>query len=381
MIFLWLFILLLSMALLVHSYWLFPAWMMQASKKKIDWKTDQKELQVAVLVAAYNEENVISEKIRSTLDTNYPKEFLEIWIGSDASTDQTNEIVAEYAKNYPEVKFKPFEERTGKPEILNDLVKHTDAEILVLTDADTFFDQNTIPELVKPFSDPKIGGVQANLQSLTDKNDEVAEQEQLYNEREFMIKKGESYYGAVIGAYGACYAMRKSLYKPIPAGFYVDDFFLFMNILLNGYKTVFTPNAVCKMEVSGNSNVQFKRKVRISSGNFQNLLYFRKLINPFRNFAGFAFFSHKVIRWLGPFLMLLILITNLVVLPVHPFFTWLLSAQLLFYLLGLLDVVLRRLDVDFIILRYISHFVLMNYALLIGFFRFLSLESDGKWEH
>ncbi|PSR06278.1 MAG: hypothetical protein BRD49_01330 [Bacteroidetes bacterium SW_10_40_5] len=155
MVFLWLSILLLSMALLVHSYWLFPAWMIQASKKKIDWKTDQKQLKVAVLVAAYNEENVISQKIRSTLDTNYPKEFLEIWIGSDASTDQTNEIVAEYAKKYPEVKFKPFEERSGKPEILNDLVNQTDAEILVLTDADTFFDQNTIPELVKPFSDPK----------------------------------------------------------------------------------------------------------------------------------------------------------------------------------------------------------------------------------
>lgn len=381
MAFLWLIILLLCIGLLVHSYWLFPAWMMKASKKPNNWETYQNLPQVAVLVAAYNEEAVISEKIRSTLDTNYPKELLEIWVGSDASTDGTDQIVTEYAEKYPEVKFKPFKERTGKPGILNDLVHQTDAEILVLTDADTFFNQETIPELVKPFSVSNIGGVQANLQSFTDQNDEVAKQEQLYNDREFMIKKGESQYGAVIGAYGACYAMRKSLYQPIPAGFYVDDFFLFMNVLLNGYRTVFTPKATCRMEVSGKSNVQFKRKVRISSGNFQNLVYFRKLVNPFRTFAGFAFFSHKVIRWLGPFLMLLILIANGLLLSMHPFFSWLLAGQLLFYFSGLLDLVLRKVDVDLIVLRYISHFLLMNYALLIGFFRFLSLESDGKWDH
>ncbi len=354
--------------------------MMWLPKRKLPKALPNNLPLVAIVVSAYNEEEVIAKKIKSTLNTNYPEEKVEIWIGSDGSNDQTNTIVEEFAAQYPNVKSFYFRERTGKPGVLNELIKNIDAEILVLTDADTFFHPDTIPELVKPFSEPEIGGVQADIKSYVSQKDEVARPEKVYNDREFKIKKGESYYGSVIGAYGACYAIRKNLYKAVPPEFYVDDFFIFMKVLEAGYKTVFAPNAVCDMEISGKSDVQFQRKIRISIGNFQNFFRFRAFINPFKNFTSLAFFSHKVIRWMGPFLMVFVLLANGFLLGYDPFFKWLFLGQGIFYCLGILDLLLSDWFMEIKPIRYIRHFVLMNAALFIGFFRFLTFEGDGKWD-
>ncbi len=335
---------------------------------------------VAVVIAAYNEEEVIGKKIRSVLNGNFPENKLEIWIGSDGSDDRTNAIIQEFANQDSRVKACYFEERNGKPVVLNKTISYTNAEILILTDADTFFTPSTIPELIKPFSDPNIGGVQADIHTYVNKQEDVAHQEKVYNDREFCIKRGESNFGAVIGAFGACYAVRGSLYKPIPSGFYVDDFFIFMNILNAGYKTVFAPNAICNMEVSGKSEIQFKRKVRISVGNFQNLFYFKSFINPFKGFSELAFFSHKVIRWFGPFLMLLLLVANAALVPYSPVFSFIMIGQIVFYSVVFLDILFGKWSLNFKLIRYIRHFVLMNLALFVGFFRFLTFDGDGKWE-
>lgn len=376
----WLIILVLCLLLLLHSYLLFPAWMMKVRKEPLSNEFPSELPLVAVVVAAYNEEDVIARKIRSALNSDYPEDKIEVWVGSDGSDDSTNTIVDEFVKQDSRVKACYFEERAGKPAVLNKIIRQTDAGILILTDADTFFNPSTIPEVIKPFADPNIGGVQADIHTYVNKREEVGHQEKVYNDREFRIKKGESTYGAVIGAYGACYAVRHALYRPIPSGFYVDDFFIFMNILNAGYQTVFAPNAVCDMEVSGKSEVQFKRKVRISVGNFQNLFYFKSFINPFKGFPGVAFFSHKVIRWFGPFLMVILLAANAALVPYSPAFFWLMLGQIIFYAVGFLDLLLSKWSLNLKLIRYIRHFVLMNLALFVGFFRFLTFEGDGKWE-
>jgi len=377
----WLAILILCPLLLLHSYVIFPMWMKNVRKRALNQELPEALPRVTVIIAAHNEEAVIARKLDTTLDTRYPSDKLNVLIGSDGSTDQTNAIIREYELRHENIKAVMFEERSGKPHILNALIQNSGAEdILILTDADTFFNPDTIPELVKPFSDSYIGGVQADIHSYVNQQEAVAQQEKIYNDREFRIKKGESRHGTVIGAFGACYAIRSSLYRPVPKGFYVDDFFIFMSILKQGYQTVIAPNAVCEMEVSGKSEVQFKRKVRISVGNFQNFSHFKELLIPFRHFAGFAFFSHKVIRWLGPFLMLFTLLANVLLLPYHALFAWLLAGQALFYGLGLLDLLFSAIALKIKPLRFIRHFILMNLALFFGFFRFLSFEGDGKWE-
>lgn len=376
----WLAIFVICLLLLIHSYGIFPIWMMSKEAKVSIQEYPAYQPRVAIIVAAYNEEAVIHQKIQTTLDTDYPKDKLEIWIGSDCSNDNTDSIIADFASKDDRVKPVYFKERTGKPGILNTIVPKIQADVLILSDADTFFRPQTIPELVKPFSQQQIGGVQADINSYIKKGEEIGQAEKIYNDREFRIKKGESYYGSVIGAYGACYAIRKDLYQPIPQGFYVDDFYIFMKILTEGYHTIFASKAICDMEVSGKTSIQFKRKVRISEGNFQNFFAFNHFMNPFQSFPQFAFFSHKVIRWIGPFLMLIILLSNIFLALHGRIFEVLLAGQGLFYSVGLLDLLISQASINIKLFRYIRHFILMNSALLVGFFKFLKDQGDGKWD-
>ena len=366
--------------LLIHSYIIFPLWMIYFQQPVAYPKHTTPALKVTVIIAAHNEAAVIGDKLETVMATTYPLNHLTVMVGSDASTDDTDAILQRYARQYPQIIYHRFEKRTGKPQILNWLANKADGDILVLTDADALFYPETLPNLLCPFHDPDVGGVQANLLTKTKANEQVAYQEVNYNQREVKIKGGEGAKGAVIGADGTCYAIRRSLFKPVPAGFYVDDFFIFMSILQQGYQTGFASDAYCVMQVSGDSGIQFRRKVRISKGNFQNLGYFGMLANPLRSFAGYAFFSHKIIRWIGPFLMVLILGANCMLLAYHDFFKVILAMQLVFYGLGFIDLLLRKLNWYVTPLRYVSHFLLMNVALLIGFFQYLLIPGDGTWE-
>lgn len=379
--YIWMAVFLLSFLLLFHSYVLFPALMIRLGHLIKEWDNSTELPRVAILMAVYNEEAILESKLDSLLHTNYPLDKLEIFVGSDASTDRTNEILRYYAQKHPKIKYEIFHNRTGKPEIINNLRKKVNAGILVLTDADAIFDKNTLNNLVAPFGDPNVGGVQANVLGRVNPQEHVSAQEINYTRREFLIKKGESVKGAIIGAFGACYAIRSELYKNVPRGFNVDDFFIFMNILASGYKTVIAPKANCRLILSGKSKVQFRRKTRISMGNFQNLYHFRDFINPFLNFASFAFFSHKVIRWTGPFLMILMLMANIFLIPGSTFFSWVFYGQVFFYFLAGIDEVLKIRGINFMPLRSVNHFVLMNIALLIGFFRVMTLKSDGTWDN
>ena len=367
--------------LLAHAYLVFPVWMIYIRKKAPSTPTKVPDVEVAVLMAVYNEESVLRQKLDSMLASREPLAGVRFFVASDASTDGTDAILSEYAGQYPEVHYQRFAVRSGKAAIINHLAQESSADILVMTDADTFFHPETLPNLLRPFHDVEVGGVQANLITRGEPHEQVALQEVTYNKRELKIKQGEGVRGAVIGAGGYCYAIRKSLYTPVPEGFYVDDFFIFMRVLQQGYKTCFAQDAYCTMQVSGSSEVQFKRKVRISKGNFQNLAYFRDLANPLRNFVGLAFFSHKVLRWIGPFLLILAATANGLLLSYHPVFTWLLTGQGVFYGLGLLDLLLRRWQCNLIPLRFISHFLLMNLALLVGFFQYFGKSGDGTWDN
>lgn len=381
MIGVWIFILVFALALMFQSYVGFPYQMLRKKKGKQTWDFSENLPKVAVLLSVYNEAQIIEKKIKSTFETTYPKDKIEFWIGSDNSDDETNQIIEKIAQNEPRIHFFPFKNRMGKPQIINILQTKTNAEILILTDADTLFLPDTISELIQPFANKKIGGVQANILIEGTKSEAVFLQELAYNSRELKIKKGESKHGAVIGAFGACYAIRNELYEPTPKNFLVDDFFIFMNVLKANYQTVFTENALTKMEISGRKKVQFKRKIRISRGNFQNLIYFKNFINPFKNFQNYAFFFHKVVRWLGPFLILLIFISNWFLFSFHAFFKTLFFLQIAFYMLAFIDLGLQKLKIKIVFLRFISHFVLMNLALLLGFFKFLFAKPKGSWSN
>lgn len=377
-----------SLGLVAHTYVLFPALLSRLARARRQnqhvYAPHGPDLPpVDVLLAVYNEEQVIEEKIRSTFNTTYPLEKLTFYIGSDNSQDQTNTLVERLAADYPGLRFRPFGERTGKPGVMEALAREATAPVLVLTDANVFFASDTLFQLVKHFRNPAIGQVGGNILNPEHRQEGISSQEKAYLERENLIKYQEGVvWGAMIGAFGGCFAVRRACYHPAPAAFLVDDFFISMAVLQDGYQAINELEAVCYEDVSDRLPEEFRRKARISAGNFQNLLAFRRLLWPPWRGVSFAYWSHKVLRWLTPLLLILMVVANVVLVALGAgwFYQLMLAGQLGVPLLLLLDAALRRRDTHSRLLRFITHFYSMNAALLLGLWRYLRGVRTTVWE-
>ncbi|UPL50758.1 glycosyltransferase [Hymenobacter sublimis] len=377
-----------SLLLVAHTYVLFPLLLARLARGRHQnqevYPPGSPELpRVDVLLAVYNEEQVIEEKIRSTFATTYPLDKLTFYIGSDNSQDQTNALVTKLIAEYPGLQFRPFGQRTGKPGVMEALSAEATAPVLVLTDANVFFTPDTLYHLVKHFRNPHIGQVGGHILNLDHRRDGISGQEKAYLERENQIKYQEGVvWGAMIGAFGGCFAVRRTCYHPAPASFIVDDFFISMAVLQEGYQAINELAAVCHEDVSDKLPEEFRRKARISTGNFQNLVTFRRLLWPPWRGVSFAYWSHKVLRWLTPLLLLVMVLANMVLVARGAgwFYQLLLLGQLGAPLLLLLDGALHRVGVHARLLRFITHFYSMNAALLLGLWRFLTGVKTTVWE-
>jgi cellulose synthase/poly-beta-1,6-N-acetylglucosamine synthase-like glycosyltransferase len=334
---------------------------------------------ISILLAVFNEEKVIEEKLKSTFNTNYPIDKIEFFIGSDASNDKTDEIIKKYQQTFSQIKLVRFEGRTGKPAIINKLKEKANGEILVLTDANVFFEPNTLKNLIKYFSNPKIGLVGGNILNLETKKDGISSQEKKYLNIENQTKYYEGLlWGRMMGAFGGLFALRRDLYEPVPQRFIVDDFYISMKVIEKKYDCINALDALAYEDVSNIPAAEFKRKVRIGIGNYQNLVVFKSLIFSDLK-TSFCFLSHKVLRWKGPFFILFSLISALVLAANELIYLWFALALLLFVLTPLLDFVLKKVNIHIKLLRFASHFVSMNLALLVGFLKFVSGNYQSTW--
>ncbi len=372
------------LSLIVYSYLIFPEILRFLAGKRE--KTHQKFLPseapfISVLMAAFNEEKVIAEKINSILDGDYPMERLEILVGSDASTDNTDQILRDLKKNHSSLQLIFFKERRGKPGIINELAEKARGEILVITDANVMLDRDTLGELSGPFRDERCGLVDSRMVNETVDSYGISRQEKFYISREVKIKHCESkIWGAMMGPFGGCYAVRKSLYQPVPGRFLVDDFFINMSVLSQGYHCISNLQALVYEQASSSAAEEFRRKKRISAGNFQNLSRFWPMIFNARRGIGFCFFSHKVIRWFVPFLLIITLISSLLLGAADTSYLGLALVQVLVLITPVIDHILRKIKIQSLPLRFVSHFVMMNLALLAGFFRYLGGIKDNVWQ-
>ncbi|MBT3801836.1 MAG: glycosyltransferase [Bacteroidetes bacterium] len=336
---------------------------------------------VSILLAAYNEELVIEEKIRKTFESNYPIDKIEFLIGSDASTDKTNEIIKSFEANYSNLKLFKFPGRTGKSSIINELVKNASNEIFILTDANVIFEEDTIYQLVKHYKNNEISLVGGNIINSRFRKDGISFQEEKYISRENLIKYQEGIlWGSMIGAFGGCYSIRPQYYAAVPARFFMDDFYITMNVIENKGVCINELHAICYEDISNKIKEEFRRKVRISIGNFQNLFRYWKLIWPLYSGVSFSFVSHKILRWLGPFFLLLLLTSNVMLFQKGLFFQISLFGQIILLIIPLMDTFLRSINLHLNLLRFISHFYLMNLALLIGFFKFIKGVKSNIWQ-
>lgn len=371
--------------LIFHSYVLYPIILkILATSKTIDNNfytlTDNLPV-VSILLSAFNEEEVIEEKIESVFNCTYPKDKIEFLIGSDCSTDKTNEIVNKLSQKYSGIKFFEFTTRQGKGNIINQLFDISTGQILILTDANVIFDKNTIFEMIKFYNNPKIGLVDTNMINKGMKEDGISFQEKAYISREVNIKNQESLiWGTMMGPFGGCYSIRKELYEKVPKNFLVDDFYINMKVYEKKYFGINSKNAKVYEDVSNNLKDEFRRKIRIATGNFQNLNHFFHLLNPSNFGLAFSFFSHKVLRWIGPFFLIISLLSLYILSLNSKFYLILFILQLITFIIPAIDLMLKNISINISILRFITHFYSMNLALLIGFYKFNKGVKSNVWK-
>lgn len=336
--------------------------------------------EITILLAAFNEEEVIEEKIHSTFDSDYPKDKIKLLIGSDNSSDATNEIVTRLQVQYPNMRFMLFKERQGKIKIMNRLASETESGLLIFTDANVFFQKNTLNELVRHFNEPRVQLVCGNIIKEDHLLQGVSQQEIYYMDYENTLKFREYIqFGFCLGAEGGCFAIRKDAFRPVPEHFLTDDFFTTMQVIRSGGRVVFERQAICREDSVGDPKVELKRKTRIQIGNMQNLVYFRHCIHPFRK-LGFAFISHKILRWITPFLLILIIITSFLLSVESAFFLILGLATLCICFSPLANYLLAKCRIKLPLLNFAAHFIMMNWALLRGFFLFFRKRGTSHWQ-
>jgi cellulose synthase/poly-beta-1,6-N-acetylglucosamine synthase-like glycosyltransferase len=330
---------------------------------------------VAVLVAAHNEQRHIVERLRNLLQQDYPAELLRVYIGSDGSTDRTDALVRENAD--PRIVFRAFETNRGKPSVVNDLAAMAGEDLLVFTDANTFFEPDTVSRLVRHFADERIGCVCGELRLVAAAGGENPDN--LYWRYERVLKFFEARLGALLGANGGVYAMRRTHYRPIAPDTIVDDFSISVDMIVRGYRCAYDPEAIATEEIPPLIHDEFRRRVRIGIGNYQAWRRHAALMDPRRGAVAFAFVSHKCLRWIVPHCMVLALATNALLAPTSPLYLGLLAGQAAFYAAALGGHWLSRRRRITGLLRLPTFFVGMNLALLVGFYRYAAGGYSGSW--
>ena len=330
----------LSVFLLVHTYVLYPLALVlldalaqaRANLRFIGGGGDRRGralapqgMTVTLVVAAYNEESCIDEKLQNSLELDWPKQDLEVLVGSDGSTDATDAKVS--ANPDPRIRLSAAP-RGGKVAVLNRCIPFARGEVVVLTDANTMLDPAALEKLARHFRDPDVGAVCGRLRLYNPTL--KAYEESAYWTYESFIKFYEGKHGAVLGANGGLYAIRRSLFRELPPDTVVDDFVIPMRILQSGYRVLYDAEAVAWEETTEDYVKEASRRARIAAGNFQSLKLLGPMLSPRAGFASFAFWSHKLLRWTAPLWLALAFVTNLALLH-HRWALFAMLVQLGFY--------------------------------------------------
>jgi cellulose synthase/poly-beta-1,6-N-acetylglucosamine synthase-like glycosyltransferase len=378
-------IFLVSSFLLLHTYVFYPLLVIILSvKRKNNQQTYSREEElpaVSIIMAVRNQEGIIRKKIESVFTSGYPAEKITFYLGSDASTDDTDKIIEEFKIKYPRIIFERFAQRTGKIEIINKLASQASDQILIFTDAHAIFYPESIYHLVKHFKNPEINVVGGKMDVQHKNHGTIAYQEKSYFKNEYAIKYAEGkLWGSMMGAFGSFYALRRSKWFAVPANFIGDDFYISLKAIEKGGKAIFEPEAVVGMGVSESIKEEFRRKSRIATGNFQNLFALYPMLIPKRPGLSFSFFSHKVLRWLGPVFIFVAIISLGFIFRKNLLYTILFIATTLCLLIPIIDYFHVKYRNHVILLRFITHFFYMNIAMLTGMFRFMKGVKSNVWE-
>lgn len=332
--------------------------------------------EVTLIISAYNEAGVIAEKILNCLTLDYPRERLQLLVVSDASDDGTDEIVTGFTDQGVELLRMP--DRSGKTVGLNVAVARARGEVVIFSDANAMYGKDVVRMMVRNFADPAVGAV-VGESTYVDPEAESERNEGLYWKYESALKRLESELGSVVGGDGAIYAIRRKNYEPMPADA-LSDFVNPLQIVRAGYRCVYEPAARSYEKAADTFNKEFRRKVRIVNRAWRATMRLKELLNPFRH-GGFALklISHKLLRWLMPVLLLVLLVVNLLILGNGWIYVLVLAGQLAFYLLAVGGYLMRNAALIPAALSVPYYFCLVNVASARGIIDVMRGETYTTW--
>ena len=341
-------------------------------------KTDNQNLPfVSMVISLHNEEKLITQRIVNFEALDYPPDRCELLLGDDCSNDRTRTMIRDHVVRNPRIRFFSFDTHQGKTAVINTLVPQAHGEIIAFTDANTFYAPDSMRKMVRHFADPKIGSVSGRLilKSATGVNTDDG-----YWKYETLLKRLEGRLGVVLGANGGIYTLRKALFRPLKSDvIQIDDFIWPVSVYAHGYRGVYESAAIANEEASPYVEAEFRRKVRIGTGDYRALIECRQLLLPWKGWIAFAFWSHKVLRWFAPFLLLLLLLSNAFLIN-RPSYRELFALQMAFYALAGLGMFFsKQSHILAKVLRVPYYFAGSNIALLIGCYKCVTGRQKATW--
>jgi biofilm PGA synthesis N-glycosyltransferase PgaC len=335
---------------------------------------------LTLVVAAFNEESLMEQKISNTLALNYPLEKLQLLFVTDGSSDSSPDIL----RRYPAIKLMHAPERRGKIHAIHRAMTEVVSEVVVFTDANTFLNKDALLLIARHYTDPQVGAVSGEKRVMQDNVSDATAGEGFYWKYESTLKKWDSELYSVVGAAGELFSIRRNLYQQVPSDTVLDDFMISMLIAQKGYRIVYEPEAYASELSSDTIKEEFKRKVRIAAGGIQSILRLKKLFNPFvYPVLSFQYISHRVLRWtITPFLMILALLLNIMIClrSGSPLYGVVLALQLFFYGMAFLGWIQEQRKIKVKILFIPYYFCFMNYAVVAGIIRYFSVGQSSVWE-
>lgn len=349
--------------------------------KPFFFQKEQELPTVSLLVAAYNEAELIEEKIKNTLALNYPKDKIQFIFTTDGSSDSTPDQV----RKYPEITLLHLDAREGKMAAIKRAIPFIKGEVTVFTDANTFLNNDALLELVKHYQNPKVGAVAGEKRILVPETaDASSAGEGFYWKYESLLKKWDYALYSGVGAAGELFSIRTALYQPVESDTIIDDHMIAMRIAENGYIIAYEPNAYAMETASADVKEELKRKIRIAAGGIQSILRLKKSANPFHNpIFTFQYMSHRVLRWtITPFLLILVFVLNgIIALQTGAlFYQVLFGLQVLFYILALIGLYFENRNIRIKALFIPYYFCVMNYAVIAGIIRYYKKNQSAAWE-
>lgn len=377
-------LLILSIFFPAHSFVFYPIHIWAKSRRsKIDIYSDGGFTpEVSVIISCYNEEKVIEKTIRNFLNLDYPQNKIEFIIGSDASSDATNDIVSSLATRYAQIKFFPFEIRRGKSQVLNDLASRASNEILVFSDANTIYRKDALNKLVSHFKNENVGGVCGKL--LLHNFDEAiasGSEEKTYWDAESWLKDKEGKLGMLIGANGGIYSIRKKYFVDVPTSFPVmDDFYISLKVLEAGKYLLYEKEAVAEEFVGADLKTEYRRKIRNNSISISTLKALPKLVSFKSGFVAYALWSHKILRWFTPVFLLGIFISSFLLKNEYPLINYFMQIQILFYTIAIVGLIFSFMKKSIPVVSLASYFFITNVAMLVGIIKLITNTQTNFWQ-